>query len=289
MGTCSMAPEPMAHTASAPPPVAEPVVQARGAPNRNDFSFDGPMIQGGTVLGTVPALTSGLTLDGRAVPVAGDGRFLIAFDRDAGARAELVATRVDGSAVRRTLSIQPRAWRIERLDRLPRYSQPSAEFQRRRPGELAQINAARAKSHDIHGWRQEFMWPVTGRISGLFGSQRIYKGEPGSYHSGVDVARPSGTPVIAPADGVVILAAQSPFTLEGKLLMLDHGMTLNSAFLHLSRIDVKVGDVVRRGQRIGAVGATGRATGPHLHWGMKWGSARIDPLLIAGTMPVTAD
>ncbi|MFL9840773.1 M23 family metallopeptidase [Sphingomonas sp. ST-64] len=263
--------------------------QARAASNRNDFSFSGPMIQGGTVLGTVPALTSGLTLDGRAVPVAPDGRFLIAFDRDAGAQAELVATRVDGSAVRRTLSIQPRAWRIERLDRLPRISQPSAEYQRRRPGEVAQINAARAKSHDIHGWRQEFMWPVTGRISGLFGSQRIYKGEPGSYHSGVDVARPSGTPVIAPADGVVILAAQSPFTLEGKLLMLDHGMQLNSAFLHLSRIDVQVGDVVRRGQTIGAVGATGRATGPHLHWGMKWGSARIDPLLIAGTMPVTAD
>lgn len=288
MGTCSMAPEPIASAIAAPPPVAAPL-SAQAAPARNAFRFDGPMIQGGTVLGTAPALTTRLTLDGRVVPVAPDGRFLIAFDRDAPASAELVATRVDGSVLRQALTIQPRAWRIERLDRLPRYAQPSAEFQRRRPAELAQINAARAKSHDVQGWRQEFMWPVTGRISGLFGSQRIYKGEPGSYHSGVDVARPSGTPVIAPADGVVILAADQDFTLEGKLLMLDHGMTLNSAFLHLSRIDVKVGEVVRRGQMIGAIGTTGRSTGPHLHWGMKWGNSRIDPLLIAGSMPVTAD
>jgi murein DD-endopeptidase MepM/ murein hydrolase activator NlpD len=261
----------------------------QAAPQRNLFRFDGPMIQGGAVVGTAPALTSRLTLDGQAVPIAADGRFLIAFDRDAPPVAELVATRVDGSVVRQRLSVQPRAWRIERLDRLPRFAQPSAEFQRRRPAELAQINAARTKSHDVHGWRQDFLWPVTGRISGLFGSQRIYKGEPGAYHSGVDVARPSGTPIIAPADGVVILAAQQDFTLEGKLLMLDHGMGLNSAFLHLSRIDVKVGDVVRRGQRIGAIGTTGRSTGPHLHWGMKWGAARIDPLLIAGAMPVVAD
>lgn len=261
----------------------------QAAQSRTAFRFDGPMIQGGTVLGTAPALTSRVTLDGRDVPVAADGRFLIAFDRDAAASAELVATRVDGSMLRQTLTIQPRAWRIERLNTLPRFAQPSAEFQRRRPAELAQINAARAKSHDVHGWRQDFMWPVTGRISGLFGSQRIYKGEPGAYHSGVDVARPTGTPIIAPADGVVVLAAQQDFTLEGKLLMLDHGMSLNSAFLHLSRIDVKVGDVVRRGQRIGAIGTTGRSTGPHLHWGMKWGNARIDPLLIAGSMPVTAD
>lgn len=271
--------------------VADPSAASslQSAQSRTAFRFDGPMIQGGTVLGTAPALTSRVTLDGRAVPVAPDGRFLIAFDRDAAASAELVATRVDGSTLRQTLAIQRRAWRIERLNTLPRFAQPSAEFQRRRPAELAQINAARAKSHNVQGWRQDFMWPVTGRISGLFGSQRIYKGEPGAYHSGVDVARPTGTPIIAPADGVVTLAAQQPFMLEGKLLMLDHGMGLNSAFLHLSRIDVKVGDVVRRGQTIGAIGTTGRSTGPHLHWGMKWGQARIDPLLIAGSMPVTAD
>ncbi|MBX3593421.1 M23 family metallopeptidase [Sphingomonas sp.] len=287
MGTCSMAPEPAAIAAPLPPSLPlEPVQQAA---SRNDFLFDGPLIQGGVVLASAPALTTRISFNGSDVPLAPDGKFLIAFDRDAGPSATLVATRVDGSEVRRTLSVQPRAWRIERLDRLPRFAQPSAEFQRRRPDELRQINAARAIRSESAGWRQQFMWPVTGRLSGLFGSQRVYKGEPGAYHSGVDVARPSGTTVLAPADGVVILAAQQPFTLEGRLLMIDHGMGLNSAFLHLSRIDVKLGDVVRRGQPVGAVGMTGRATGPHLHWGMKWRDSRIDPLLLAGSMPVTAD
>ena len=150
--------------------------------------------------------------------------------------------------------------------------------------ELARIAEARAIRPESDGWRQRFIWPRRGRISGLFGAQRIYQGTPGAYHSGVDITGAVGEMVVAPADGVVILAADRPFTLEGNLLMIDHGHGLNSAFLHLSRIDVKLGDHVRQGQRIGAVGATGRATGPHLHWAMKWNDARLDPMLLAGTM-----
>jgi len=164
---------------------------------------------------------------------------------------------------------------------------PQPEFEKRRPAELSQIGAARGMQTDANGWSQTFMWPVTGRISTLFGSQRIYQnGEAGAYHSGLDVAVPVGTVVLAPADGVVILATAAPFTLEGNLLMVDHGMGLNSAFMHLSRIDVKVGEHVRKGQPIGRSGMTGRATGPHLHWGMKWRDARVDPLLLTGPMPV---
>jgi len=236
-------------------------------------------------IGSAPSGAISLTLDGQPVTLAPDGRFLIAFDRDAGPSATIVARLGDGGEVRRTLSVAPRGWKIENLSTLPRFAQPSAEFQRRRPPELARIAAAREIVTDSEGWRQRFQWPVTGRISGLFGSQRIYRGEPGAYHSGVDVAKPSGTPFAAPADGVVILAAESPFTLEGNLLMIDHGMGLNSAFLHLTRIDVRLGDRVRRGQILGAIGATGRATGPHLHWGMKWKDKRIDPLLLVGPMP----
>ena len=119
----------------------------------------------------------------------------------------------------------------------------------------------------------------------MFGSQRIYNGTPGSYHSGTDIATgASGTPFAAPADGVVILAADSPFTLEGNLLMLDHGMGLNSAFLHCSQILVKEGDRVKQGQVIGRIGATGRATGPHLHWSIKWRDSRLDPILFTGPM-----
>lgn len=261
-----------------------PAALVAQVPAAGPFALDAVPVQGGIARGTAPAGVATLTFGTVTVPVATDGRFLIAFDRDAPPSADLVATLHDGRTVRQSVTIAPRAWRIERLDTLPRIAQPSAEFARRRAPELARIGAARAVDRPSDGWRQRFVWPATGRISGLFGSQRIYKGEPGAYHSGVDVARPTGTPIVAPADGVVALAADLPFTLEGNLLMLDHGMRLGSAFLHLSRIDVKPGDRVRQGQVIGAIGATGRATGPHLHWGMTWRGSRIDPLLVAGAM-----
>jgi murein DD-endopeptidase MepM/ murein hydrolase activator NlpD len=248
------------------------------------FELSGSPVQGGVMAGRAPTGVDRLMLDGKPVPIAADSRFLIAFDRDAGPVAHLTGWRGARAVATQALTVLPGSWRIERLPTLPRVSQPSAEFRARRAPELARIAAARAQANRVEGWRQRFVWPATGRISGLFGSQRIYAGEPGAYHSGVDVARPSGTPIVAPADGVVILAAEAPFTLEGNLLMLDHGMGLNSAFLHLSRIDVREGDRVKQGQLIGAIGATGRATGPHLHWGMMWQGARIDPLLVAGPM-----
>lgn len=288
MGCASALPSPVRRASWSPAGVAvTPVALPTPArlPQATRIALEGQAIQGGVMLGTAPAGTTRLTLNGAPVRVADDGRFILAFDRDAGTTASLVAERSDGSRVTQAIAVAPRAWRIERLNSLPRISQPSAEFQRRRGPELAQINAARAKDTGASGWRQQFLWPVTGRVSGLFGAQRIYRGEPGSYHSGVDVARPTGTPLMAPADGVVILATQSEFTLEGRLLMVDHGMGLNSAFLHMDSIDVKEGEAVRRGQRLGTVGATGRATGPHMHWGMKWSDARIDPLLLAGPMP----
>jgi murein DD-endopeptidase MepM/ murein hydrolase activator NlpD len=249
------------------------------------FGLQGSLTQGGMAIGVAPPGTRALSLDGTALEIAPDGRFLIAFDRDAGPAAVLAARLAGGSEVRATLAIAPRAWNIQRLPTLPRFPVPRPEFERVRPGELARIQAARAIRTDAQGWRQAFLWPVTGRISTQFGSQRIYAGEPGAYHAGIDIARPAGTIVLAPADGVVVLAAAAPFTLEGNLLMIDHGMGLNSAFMHLSRIDVRVGEHVKRGQPIGAVGRTGRATGPHLHWGLKWRDARIDPLLVAGAMP----
>jgi Peptidase family M23 len=240
--------------------------------------------QGTIALGTVPVGTTRLVKDGADVPIDADGRFVIGFGRDHSPVAIVVAYQGGGKAVSERIPVAERAWKIENLPTLPRFSQPDAEFQARRPGEFAQINAARRINAKSDGWRQNFVWPARGRISGVFGSQRIYRGEPGAPHSGVDVAGPTGAPVVAPADGVVILAAASPFTLEGNLLMIDHGMGLNSAFLHLSRIDVRKGDVVRQGQPVGAIGMTGRATGPHLHWGMRWNDERIDPAPLAGVM-----
>jgi murein DD-endopeptidase MepM/ murein hydrolase activator NlpD len=264
---------------------AQPAGQAVAA-GEADLVWSGEPVQGGLIAGRVPAGTVALTLDGKPVAVAPDGRFIVGFDRDAPPAATLAATLRSGGNIVRQLAIAPRAWDISRLPTLPKTPLPDAEFAQVRPPELARIAAARGTVTDAAGWRQPLRWPATGRISTLFGSQRIYaNGEAGSYHSGIDIARPTGTVVVAPADGVVVLAADHPFTLEGNLLMLDHGMGLGSAFLHLSRIDVAVGDHVRQGQPIGLVGMTGRATGPHLHWSLRWNGAKLDPLLVTGPMP----
>ena len=268
----------------ATPPRAIPPAPTHGPAT---FVYAGELTQGGWLKGSVPGGTVALTLDGAAVDVAPDGRFLVAFDRDAAPAATLVAQRADGRRISAALAIAPRAWQIENIAVSPRPGAlPSAEFERRRAIEVAQINAARRIVSGSQGWRQDFVWPAIGRISGRFGAQRIYRGNPGSYHSGIDIATGgSGSPYVAPADGVVILAADAPFTLEGKLLMIDHGNGLNSAFLHSSQLLVKTGDVVHRGQAIGLIGMTGRATGPHLHWSLKWREARLDPILFTGAMP----
>ncbi|MXO60428.1 peptidoglycan DD-metalloendopeptidase family protein [Altererythrobacter salegens] len=257
---------------SAPPPAA-------AAPAT--FVYSGELTQGGWLRGQAPAGTVAARLGDEPLKLDPSGHFFAAFDRDAGPTSTLVATFADGRTVTSPLTVSPRAWNIERVD-IPRtQGRTTEEFWKIREPELAQIAAARAVDHDIGGWRQDFIWPARGRISGRFGSQRIYRGgEAGSYHSGLDIATgESGTPYVAPADGVVVLAAQSPFSLEGNLLIIDHGGGLNSAFLHSSKLAVKVGDVVRQGQYIGNIGMTGRATGPHLHWSMKWHDARLDPLL----------
>lgn len=245
-----------------------------------EFALAGQAIQGGWMRGVAPAGTLALTLNGQAVALAPDGGFLIAFDRDAGAGATLLARFGDGRTVAARLAIAGRAWAIERIN-LARHplALPDMEFQRRRAAELARIEAARAMPTDAQGWRQRFIFPVRARISGLFGAQRIYRGEPAAYHSGLDLAGGGGTEYVAPADGVVVLAAQTPFTLEGNLLIIDHGMGLSSAFLHSSQLLVSQGQKVSQGQVLGRIGMTGRATGPHLHWSIKWREARLDPLL----------
>lgn len=271
-------PAPTAVTTVPPAPRPAPPVRA-------DFLLRGVPEQGAVLVGQAPSDARTVTLDGKEIPLAPDGGFLIAFDRDAGPSALLAATLASGQRVERPLTVAAGSWRIEHINAPYRGSASSdAEFARRRPAELAAIAAARATPVVSDGWRQTFRWPVTGRLSGFFGSQRVYQGKPGAYHSGTDIAVPAGTPFFAPADGVVVLAADAPFTLEGNLLIVDHGMGLTSAFLHCQRLDVKVGDRVTQGQQLGTVGATGRATGPHMHWGLKWRDARLDPGTLAGPM-----
>ena len=258
---------------------APPAPQAAPLPPPAAIRLDGVPQQGVALRGIAPAGTQSLSLDGQSVPIAPNGHFLIAFDRDAPPSAVLTDQLADGRTITRQLTVAPGHWHIEHVD-APYLggAKTSAEFRRRRGGELEQIAAARAQHNQSDGWEQNFIWPIAARISSPFGSQRIYRGgHKGSYHSGVDLAAAKGRVYVAPADGVVVLAATEPFTLGGKLLIIDHGMGLNSAFLHSSKLLVKLGDHVKQGQPIGLVGATGRTTGPNLYWSVKWNGARIDP------------
>jgi hypothetical protein len=241
----------------------------------------GRATQGGWLRGRVQPGSTALLLDGKPITFASDWAFLLAFDRDAAPLARLAVTLPGGRPYVHEFAIAPRAWQIEHINVARKPGGVTDEdYLRLRRAELARISAARALDTGAQGWRQSFLRPAPGRFSGRFGSQRIYKGEPAAYHSGLDIAGGAGTTYVAPADGVVTLAAQTPFSLEGHLLMLDHGMGLNSAFLHASELLVREGQHVRQGDPIGRIGSTGRATGPHLHWSVKWRASRIDPLLL---------
>ncbi|MEP2735328.1 MAG: M23 family metallopeptidase [Erythrobacter sp.] len=263
----------------APGQVAAPAPQQPTGPAQ--FIYSGEMTQGGWIKGQVPAGTVSARLGEQVLTVDQSGNFFAAFDRDAGTSAQLTAQLASGETRQSALAISPRQWNIQRVNVAKRGGGSSEAWWKKREPEWLAIKAARAKVTNADGWRQDFIWPVKGRISGKFGRQRIYRGEPGSYHSGLDIAPGNGVPFVSPADGVVVLA-RTGFSLEGGLIIIDHGAGLNSAFLHASKLGVREGQSVKQGQYIGNVGSTGRSTGPHLHWGLKWNDARIDPLLFVG-------
>ena len=231
------------------------------------------------VIGKVPP-GSRVEYDGRVLRVTDYGSVVFGVGRDATGPVNVRVTPPGAAALFERIRITPRDWPIERVNGVPpKTVSPPPAIARRIMQEQAEVSRARRASTDDVGFAEHFVWPVKGRISGRFGNQRIYNGTPGSAHSGMDIAVPSGTPVAAPASGVVVLAEPDLY-LTGGTLLIDHGHGIGSNFLHLSELDVRVGDRVEQGQIIGKVGATGRATGPHLHWGMTWYSVRIDPLLV---------
>lgn len=243
-------------------------------------------VQGGFLYGKTKPGTK-LTLDGRPVLVSADGRFFLAFHYNAGPAAMLNATRPNGETEEYKIKVKAREFNVERIDGLPpaKVTAPP-ERQKRIAAESAKKRAARTQQGIQLDWTDGFIEPVkTYRVSGVYGSQRILNGVPKRPHYGIDMAAPAGTAVVAPAGGVVTLA-ESDFWYEGGLIFLDHGHGLQSAFLHLSAVDVEVGAVVKKGDRLGAVGSTGRSTGPHLDWRVNWGKVWIDPQLLLAAQPL---
>lgn len=234
-------------------------------------------IQQGQLVFGQTAAGNRVDLDGREVRVDGEGRFVFGVGRDEAGPLPLRIIWFDGAVEHVNLKVAPREWPIERVTGVPQATvTPPPEIAARIAREQAQVARARELDDDRQDWSTGFIWPLRGRVSGVYGSQRIYNGTPRAFHSGLDVATPAGTPIRAPAAGKVTFAAPDLY-LTGGTVLIDHGHGVSSNFLHLSRIDVAVGERVEQGQVIGAVGATGRATGPHMHWGMNWFDVRIDP------------
>ena len=247
--------------------------------------LDGPRTQGGLLRGrVVPG--SVVEYEGDAVRVSADGWFLVGFGRDAPPDAELVVVFPDGRRERQVLRVKPRDYDIQRIDGLPprKVTPRSQEDLARIRADVKMVGQARAIDDPRSDFLSGFRWPVKGRISGVYGSQRILNGEPRRPHFGIDIAAPTGTKVVAPADGVVTLVHPDMF-FSGGTMIVDHGHGLSSAFLHLSRILVEQGERVAQGQAIAEVGSTGRSTGPHLDWRMNLFDRRIDPSLLVGPMP----
>ena len=250
------------------------------------LELQGQLVQGGLIWGKV-APGSEVYLDGEALEVLADGTTFAGFGRDAGSTAELRVVGAD--ECRQTLPVNKREYNIQRVEGVPsRTVTPPKEQLDRIARERALVAAAKGQRIDrpdiLSATLAGFVWPVQGPISGVYGSQRVYNGKPGSPHYGVDVAVPTGTLVNAPAPGVVTLAEGDLFY-SGGTVILDHGYKLSSSFLHMSKVTVEVGQVIAAGDPIGEVGATGRATGPHLDWRMSWGPHRIDPQLLVPSMP----
>jgi murein DD-endopeptidase MepM/ murein hydrolase activator NlpD len=239
------------------------------------FSVGGALIQGSLVLGTAPP-GSLVSLDGRPLRVTADGRFAFGFAPDQ-TRASLVTVRYpDGGGDSKSFTPTARQYETERVNGLPQKTvTPPPEVRERIAHEAETVYLSRLSDSPGGDFLSGFDWPAPGILSGVFGSQRIDNGVPMTPHYGVDMAAPVGTPIIAPADGVVSIS--DDYYLDGGLTLIDHGQGVSTAYLHQSRRLVKAGDAVKRGQRIGLIGATGRATGPHLHWAMNWFLMRLDP------------
>lgn len=249
--------------------------------------LDGPIEQGGLAVGHAEP-GARVHLDGRPVPVDRDGLFLLGFGRDAAPTAELRVTSPDGTEDVRALAVGRRHWPEQRIEGVPREKvEPDAASLARLKAETEMVRAVRSAAPTQAKFAGGLLRPADGVVSGVFGSTRVYNGVAGAPHSGVDIAAPTGAPVRAVADGVVVLAAPDLF-LTGRTVMIDHGLGLISSYAHLSRLDVAPGRAVSRGEVIGAVGATGLATGAHLHWGMSWLELRLDPETVSTALRTTA-
>jgi len=235
--------------------------------------------QGSMIVGRM-LVEGDIYFDDKKLPLTETGEFVFGVGRDAQHQVQLVIHSKD-QTIKYPLYIEKRQWKIEKIDGLPKdkVNPKSKETLARIKREGEKVRQARAGISAQNSFLMEFKMPAKGRISGVYGSQRVLNGEPKRPHFGLDIANKVGTKVVAPADGIVTLAENDLFY-SGGTIIIDHGFGINSTYLHLNSVEVKVGDEIKQNQKIGTIGATGRATGPHLDWRLNWLKTRLDPGLL---------
>ncbi len=244
----------------------------------------GVPVEGGLLfLESAPGTTA--TLDGKPVPVAQDGSFVIGFHRDSPGTVVLRIREPGVDELRMELQVAQREYAEQRIDGLPsNLVTPPTEVLQRIRNEAARVREARAAPVMTPHYLNGFEWPAEGCITGVYGTRRILNGEPRQPHYGIDLAAPRGATVRAAGDGVVVMAERDLYY-SGGTLIIAHGQGLTSTYLHLSSMSVARGDQVRKGDPVATVGSTGRSTGPHLDWRFNWQEARIDPELVVPAGP----
>ena len=253
------------------------------SPGFAEFHLDGNPTQGGLLLGHVDSGNQ-VYYGERKLSISPNGSFILGFGRDAALQQQLILINPDGTTHNHKITLKQRQYDIQKINGISKKMMNPSEEDLRRIGKEANLVAkARKQESQRLNFRESFIWPVIGRISGVYGSQRILNGEPRRPHFGIDIAAPAGTAVKAPAGGLVTLAYDDMF-FSGATLIIDHGHGLSSSFLHLNKIMVKEGTQVSRGETIATVGATGRVTGPHLDWRINWFNQRLDPAFFVPPM-----
>ena len=248
------------------------------------ISFEGEFKQGGLLIGQVQEGQT-VSYQGKALKLTTNNQFLLGLGRNAPAITTVILNSQDKEPETITLKIAARQYNIQKIEGVPAktVTPPASDLQRIKQ-DASMVREARKLVSNKQDFLKGFIKPADGLITGVYGSQRFYNGVPKSPHYGIDYAAPTGTPVIAPADGIVTFAHNDLFY-SGGTVIIDHGHGLSSTFLHLSEILVKLDQQVTLGMEIAKIGATGRATGPHLDWRMNWLDQRIDPDLVLKVLP----
>lgn len=247
------------------------------------LELQGKWQQGGMLVGVVRPGAS-VSFEGRSIPVNSDGQFVLGLGRNAPNTATLVVNEGDGEQ-RHEFDVEQRQYAVQRIEGVPqRTVTPPESVLARIRSEGAAVSKARRQASLREDFLTGFDRPLEGPITGVYGSQRVYNGVPKNPHYGLDIAGPEGALVYAPTSGVVSLVHRDMYY-SGGTLIVDHGYGISSTFIHLSDILVAEGDEIRRGEPIAKVGATGRATGPHLDWRINWHQVRLDPAQVLQYFP----